>query len=326
VRRREFITLLGGAAAWSLAARAQQQGAMVVGFLSSRSPDESAHLVAAFRQGLGEMGWIENQNVTIEFRWAEGRYDRLPALAKELVGRQVAVIAAPGGTVTAKAASAATRTIPIVFVIGGDPVRHGLVSSLNRPEGNITGINQFTSEMVAKRLELLRELMPKASLFTFLVNPNNPNTPSDLADIQDAARTLGLRHDVLSADTDEGLETAFSSLGQPGDRALLVNADPFFDSRRDRIVTLAAGRAIPAIYPWRDFAAAGGLLSYASNIADNYRQAGVYAGRILRGEKPLDLPVLQPTKFELVINLKTAKALGLNVPPTLVAIADEVIE
>jgi putative ABC transport system substrate-binding protein len=326
VRRRAFISLLGGAAAaWPLAVRAQQSAVPVVGFLSSQSAATSAYLVAALRQGLNESGFIESQNMAMEYRWADGRYDQLPALAAELVRRPVAVIVASAPP-AALAARAATSTLPIVFSGGIDPVKLGLVAGLNRPGGNITGVSQFSTALEGKRLELLHELVPHAAVIAMLVNPTFAGTDAITDDMQSAARALGLKLNVLKASSEHDLEAAVASIGQLGAGALVVASDPFFFGRHDRVVTVVAHHAVPAIYQFREFAAAGGLMSYGTNLADAYRQVGVYTGRILKGEKPGDLPVVQPTKFELVINLKTGKTLGLDVPDKLLARADEVIE
>jgi putative tryptophan/tyrosine transport system substrate-binding protein len=325
VRRRHFIALLGGAAAWPLAARAQQPTMPVVGFLSTLSPSNmAANVMKEFPQGLKEAGFVEDQNVKIEYRWAEGHYDRLPPLAADLVRRQVAVIAATGGEPSPQVVKAATQTIPIVFMANGDPVAAGLVASLNRPGGNLTGVTIFGMMAVGKRLELLRQLMPKAGTIGYLMNPDNPN--QELDNVQAAARSLGQQILVLNADGGREIDTAFATIAQQRVAALLVASDPLFFDRRDQLIALAARQAIPAIYYLRAFCQAGGLLSYGNNLTDMYRQVGTYTGRILNGERPADLPVMQSTKFELIINFKTAKALGLEVPPTLLALADEVIE
>jgi putative ABC transport system substrate-binding protein len=325
LKRREFISLLGGAAvSWPLVSRAQQPLIPVVGFLSGRSPAESAGVVAAFRKGLSETGYAESQNVSIDFRWAEGQSDRLPALASELVHRPVDVIAALGES--GPAAKAATTTIPIVFGSGGDPVEAGLVASLNRPGGNITGATFLTAVLGAKRLGLLRELVPGAPVVALLADPNKFVGQVQIRDVQEAARALGQSLVVLDGGTDERIETAFAALAPQHVAALLVGADPFFDTRRERLVALASQHRMPAIYQFREYAVAGGLMSYGTSITDMYRLVGLYVGRVLKGEKPTDLPVMQVTKFELLINLATAKALGVKISDNLLSLADEVIE
>jgi putative tryptophan/tyrosine transport system substrate-binding protein len=328
VKRREFITLLGGAAvAWPLPARAQQPAMPVIGFLHGTSPDTNTDRLRGFYGGLKETGYLEGENVTIVYRWAENQMDRLPELAAELIRRQVAVIAATGGLAPAFAAKAATTTIPILFIANDDPVRLGLVASLARPGGNLTGINFFSGELVAKRLELLRELVPAATRVAVLVNPANAATmETTVRDVQAAARVIGLQIQVLNASTSREIDAAFATLVRESPDALFVGPDPFFLSRRVQLVNLASRHAIPATYSTRDIAEAGGLMSYGTNLTDAYRQVGVYAGRILKGAKPGDLPVVQLSKFEMVINVQTARMLGLTVPDKLLVAADEVIE
>jgi putative ABC transport system substrate-binding protein len=326
MKRRAFITLLGGAAAaCPLAARAQQPAMPVVGFLSARALDESAHLAEAFRRGLAENGYTESRNVAIEYRWAEGRSDRLPALAADLVHRQVTVIAA-ATTPAALAATAATTSIPIVMEVGGDPVRLGLVASFNRPGGNVTGVSNLNAGLEPKRLSLLREVVRAAGTVGVLLNPTFPPSSNQLKDIEEAARAIGQQLDVLRASTDGEVEAAFETIAQHRIPALLVASDPFFNARRDKLAILAARAAVPAMYSYRDYVVAGGLMSYGIDLPDVYRQVGRYVGRILKGEKPEHLPVMQSTKFEFVLNLKTAKALGVKFSDDLLSLADEVIE
>jgi putative ABC transport system substrate-binding protein len=327
VKRREFITLLSGAAvAWPLAVRAQQPALPVIGYLSARSPDETSHLIAAFRRGLGEQDFVEGQNVTIEYRWALGQYDRLPVMASELVRRSVTVLTTTGGEPSTLAAKAATSTIPIVFTTAGDPVKQGLVASYNRPGGNATGIRLLTTSAEPKRLGLLHELVPQATTIGFLLNPSYSESASQLSAVQEAARTLNLQVHILQASTDREIEAAFETVAPQGIQALAVAADPFFDTRREKLVALAARHTVPTIYHFREYAVDGGLMSYGVDASDAYRLVGVYTGRVLKGVKPADLPVIETVKFQFVINLKTAKALGVKISDNLLSLADEVIE
>ena len=327
MQRREFITLLGGAAAaWPVTARAQQPAMPAIGFLSSRSANDSARAVDAFRQGLAVKGYVEGRNAEIEFRWADGQFDRLPALASDLVQRSVAVLVAVGGAQTATIAKATTSTIPIIFGIGEDPVKEGLVPNLNRPGGNMTGATFSTALLGAKRLGILRDLVPSAKVIALLVNQSSSQGQGQKQDIEKAAREVGQGLVILDGSSDQEIDASYTSLAKQNVGALIVGADPFFDPRRDRMIALSARYAVPTIYQFREFVLAGGLVSYGASITDYYRQIGVYVGRVLKGESPADLPVMLPTKFELSINLKTAKALGLAIPSGLLAIVDEVIE
>jgi putative ABC transport system substrate-binding protein len=327
IKRREFITLLGGAAAWPFAARAQQPKVPVVGFLHPGSAEPNASLLAAFRKGLAEAGYTEGKNVAIEFRWAHGENSRLGEMAADLVQRQVAVIVTPIGTVTALAAKTATTTIPIVFSAGTDPVKAGIVTSLRRPGGNVTGVNYMAAELSGKRLSLLHELAPSAARIALLVNPANPvPTQSIIKDTEEAAGAIGRHIDVFKAETSREIETAFAALVQNRADALVVGAEPFFIDRRVQIVTLATRYLLPTVYFLREFAEIGGVMSYGASDFARYREVGIYTGRILKGEKPAEMPVVQPTQFELVINLSTARAIGITVPPSLLAQANEVIE
>jgi ABC-type uncharacterized transport system substrate-binding protein len=328
MKRREFITLLGGAAAtWPLAARAQQPEKLpVIGLLDSTSPDVHTNLLRSFRQGLNETGFVEGQNVAIEYRWSDGQYGRVPELAADLAHREVSVITTIDGSASALAAKAATSTIPVIFRIGADPVALGLVASLNRPGGNVTGVTSLTVEVGPKRLEVLHQLVPTATVMALLLNPASPFAETLTKDLQAAARMLGLRIHVLNASTDSDISSAFAELLQLGTGGLVIGSDVFFNSRSQQLAALTVRHAMPAVYQYREFVAAGGLMSYGGSLEDSYRLAGIYTGRVLKGEKPADLPVQQSTKVELFINLKTAAALGLDVPPTLIARADEVIE
>ena len=326
MNRREFIAVFGTAAAWPLAARAQQPAMPVIGWLSPTSPDNYTDRLRAFRQGLKDTGYVEGENVTVEYRWAENQLDRLPALAAELVRRRVGAIAAPGGVAPAFAAKAATATIPIVFMVGDDPVKLGLVANLARPGGNLTGINFFAGELAAKRLEILRELVPAATRVAVLVNPINPNAEAALREVAAAGSAIGMEIVAYNASSSLEIDAAFASFVRERLDALFVDSGPFFTARRIQLVQLAARHAVPATYAGRQFVDHGGLMSYGASLADAYRQIGVYTGHILKGAKPADLPVVQSTKFELVINASTARMLGLTVPPTLLAGADEVIE
>jgi putative ABC transport system substrate-binding protein len=327
MRRREFITLLGGAAAtWPLAAGAQQPAMPVIGFLNAGSPATFSELVAAFHRGLNEAGYVEGQNVLIEYRWAEGRYDRLPALAADLVNRRVAAIASTGGPVVVEAAAAATTTVPIVFLGSDVALKTGVITSLNRPSGNVTGVAMSTSALLSKCLQFLSELVPKEALIGVLVNPNTPSTIEDTKDIQTAARQIGRQILILAADKETEIDTAFAALADQRAAGLVVQGDILYTNRRNDFIALAARYSIPAIYMWSEFTAAGGLIAYGNSLAEGYRQVGTYTARILQGAKPTDLPVMQPTRFRLTINLRTANTLGLTIPPTMLILADEVIE
>lgn len=325
MRRREFITLIGGSVAWPLAARAQQKALPTIGLLYVRSPKDSAPQLAAFRRGLAENGYVEGQNVAIEYRWGLGHYDRMPAMAAELVRLPVNVILA-GAEPSVLAAKAATSTIPIVFVVGSDPVKLRLVASYNSPGGNATGVNIFTTNLDVKRLGVLNEMIPSAKMFGVLINPKFPNAQDQLAQLEAAANAAGLRLQIYNASNPAEIDAAFEAIARDHIPALSVTADPFFDTRRDQLIALAAQRGVPVMYQFRQYPQAGGLMSYGIDLPDAYRQAGIYVGRVLKGAKPAELPVMQPTKFEFVINLKTAKALGLTIPSGVLAIADEVIE
>jgi ABC-type uncharacterized transport system substrate-binding protein len=327
MNRREFITLLGGAAAaWPRVAHAQQPAMPVIGFLYALPFSANEHLVVAFRKGLNETGYVEGRNVAIEYRSADGDYDRLPALAAELVARRVAVIATSGGTPAARAATAATKTIPIVFTTGGDPVQLGLVASLNRPGGNATGINVMTTALEPKRLELLREIAPRADVIAFLVNPDNADASAQLRDVEAAARSIGQQIIIIHASTDDDLENALVKVVNQRAGALLVANDAFFNARREQIAKIVAYHGLPAIYAYREYVAAGGLMSYSTSLTETLRQVGRYTGQILKGDKPAELPIMRPTKFELVLNLKAAKAIDLAIPESFLLRADEVIE
>ena len=326
MRRREFIAYIGGAAAWPLAARAQQPGMPVVGFLNPGLPEPSSFLVVAFREGLEKEGYVEGQNVTVEYRWASGHYNELQTLASDLVRRHAVAIAATGGSISAQAAKAATATIPIVFNVGEDPIKLGLVASFNRPGGNITGVNTLSPALESKRLGLLRELVPQAAIVAVLLNPSNPDADLQRRDIQAAATAIGQDLRTFDVRNESDIETAFAALVRQRADALLVGSDVFLTNRREQIVALAARYAVSTIYSFRSFAESGGLMSYSTNLVEVYRQVGFYVGRILKGEKPANLPIVQPTKFELVINLKTAKAMNVKISDNLLSLADEVIE
>jgi putative ABC transport system substrate-binding protein len=327
MRRRDFFTLLGGtAAAWPLGARAQQAAMPVIGWLSARSPAEAASVLQAFRQGLGQVGYFEGKNVTIEYRWAEGRYDQLPALAAELVSRQVTLIAATGGEPSPLAAKAATSTIPIVCTLGGDPVETGLVASLNRPGGNLTGTTIMAVEMGPKRLDLARQLVPNGTAVAVLINPTFPTALAEAREVQNAARPAGIQINLLNASTENEIDQAFTTAVEQRSSALIIGTDPFLLGQRDQLVRLAGRYTLPTIYFLREFVEAGGLMSYGPNIANGYRQAGVYSGLILNGANPATLPIVRPTQFLLYLNIRTAKTQGIQIPPLLLALADEVIE